>query len=118
VKIPGLDHPITVEPTAERVLVRAGGRVIADTKSALVLREADLRPVYYIPMTDVDQSAIARSEHATYCPYKGDASYYDVVTGDGVVANAVWEYLEPYEWVGKIAGHVAFYPHLVEISVE
>lgn len=117
-KIPGLDHPITIEPTADRVTVRAGGRVIADSKAALVLREATLAPVYYLPFTDVDQSAIVRSDHATYCPYKGDASYYNVVTDDGEIANAIWEYLQPYESVGAIAGHVAFYRHLVEISVE
>jgi uncharacterized protein (DUF427 family) len=118
VKIPGPDHLITIEPATERVMVRAGDRVVADTKAALVMREATLPPVYYIPMADVDQSAIARSDHATFCPYKGDASYYNVETGDGMIANAIWEYLEPYESVDKITGHVAFYRHLVEISVE
>jgi uncharacterized protein (DUF427 family) len=116
VKIPGLDHPITIEPAAERVTVRAGGRVVADSTSALVLREAKLPPVYYVPLRDVDTSAIARSSSTSYCPYKGDASYYDVVTDAGTITDAVWEYQQPYDAVGEIAGHVAFYPSRVEIS--
>jgi uncharacterized protein (DUF427 family) len=116
VRIPGVDHPITIEPAAERVTVRAGGRVIADTTAALVLREAHYSPVYYVPLADVEPSALSRSERSTYCPFKGDASYYHVVTGDGLIADAVWEYLEPYEAVGEIAGHVAFYRSKVEIS--
>jgi uncharacterized protein (DUF427 family) len=116
VKIPGIDHPITVEPCAERVTVRAGGRVIADTKAALVLREAKLPAVFYIPMSDVDQSAIAPSESHTYCPYKGKASYYDVLSDDVRISDAVWTYPEPYDAVAQIAGHVAFYPSRVEIT--
>jgi uncharacterized protein (DUF427 family) len=116
VRIPGPDHPITIEPAPERVTVRAGGRVVADTKSALVLREASLRPVYYIPLSDVDASAIRHSDSQTYCPYKGDASYYDVVTEGGTIPDAIWTYEQPYDAVRQIAGHVAFYPHLVEVS--
>lgn len=116
-KIPGISHPITIDPATERVTVRAGGRVIADSKSALVLREAHLPPVYYIPLSDVDESAIAPSDSHTYCPYKGKASYYDVVTGDDRISDAIWTYPEPYEAVAQIAGHVAFYPSRVEITV-
>ncbi|MDT4943230.1 MAG: hypothetical protein QOJ34_3319 [Pseudonocardiales bacterium] len=116
VRIPGVGHPITIQPAGERVIVRAGGRVVAETTAALILREARLAPVYYIPLRDVDRAAIERSTHTSHCPYKGDASYYDLATGDGVVPNAIWEYLEPYDSVGEIAGHVAFYPHLVDIS--
>lgn len=115
-KIPGLAHPITIEPTSERVTVRAGGKVIADTKAALVMREAHLRPVFYIPIGDVDPAAIAPSDSHTYCPYKGTASYYDVLTDDVRISDAVWTYPEPYEAVAQIAGHVAFYPDRVEIT--
>jgi uncharacterized protein (DUF427 family) len=116
VRIPGIDHPISIEAAPQRVTVRAGGRVIAETDAALVLREASLRPVYYIPIADVDASAIKASDSHTYCPYKGDASYYDVVTESGTTPDAIWTYEQPYDAVGQIAGHVAFYPHLVEIS--
>ena len=116
-KIPGPDHPITVQPVAERVVVRAGGRLVADSTSALRLDEASLPPVYYLPIGDVDKDLLRRSESHTYCPYKGDASYYDIVTGDGEISDATWTYEQPYDAVAGIAGHVAFYRHLVEITV-
>jgi uncharacterized protein (DUF427 family) len=115
-KIPGLDHPITVEPAAQRIIVRAGGKVVADTTSALRLREAGYPPVYYIPLADVDQTLIERSGTGTYCPYKGKASYYDVVTPDGEIADAIWTYEKPYQAVEAIASHVAFYADRVEID--
>jgi uncharacterized protein (DUF427 family) len=115
-KIPGPDHPITVEPSDEHVVVRAGGRVVADTESALVLREASYPPVYYVPLADVDPALLRRSDAHTYCPYKGDASYYDVVIGEQVVPDAIWTYEQPYPAVAQIAGHVAFYPNLVDIA--
>jgi uncharacterized protein (DUF427 family) len=115
-KIPGRDHPITIEPATERVTVCAGGRVVADTKAALVLREAHLAPVFYIPLTDVDPDAIAPSESHTYCPFKGTASYYDVLTDDVRITDASWTYPQPYDAVAQIAGHVAFYPSRVEIT--
>ena len=114
-KIPGLDHPITIEPAAEHVTVRVAGQVVADTTAALVLREATLPPVYYIPIADVDPSLITASDTHTYCPYKGQASYYDVATSTGVIKDAIWAYEEPYPAVGEIADHVAFYPSRVEI---
>jgi len=118
VKTPGPDHPITVEPTASRVMVRSGGKVIADTTAALSLRESDYPPVLYIPFADVTPEALRPSDTLTYCPFKGDASYYSLVTESGEIADAVWTYEKPYDAVGTIAGHVAFYPQHVEIAVE
>ncbi|HZC70536.1 MAG TPA: DUF427 domain-containing protein [Jatrophihabitans sp.] len=117
-KIPGADHPITIDKTDERIIVRVGDRVVAESTTALRLDEAGHRVVYYLPIEDVDQSVLRRSEHATYCPFKGDASYYDVVTEDVEIANAIWTYEQPYDAVREIAGHVAFYRHLVEITAE
>lgn len=116
VKTPGPDHPITVEPNLERIVVRAAGKVIADTTAALILREADYPPVPYIPLADVEEGALRPTDSQTYCPYKGDASYYSLVTADGEVTDAVWTYEKPYDAVGEIAGHVAFYPQHVEIA--
>jgi uncharacterized protein (DUF427 family) len=114
---PGPDHPITIAPAETTVTVRWGGRVIAKTDDALVLRESAYRPVYYLPLESVDADVLESATHETYCPYKGDASYYSLTDGDqGVVANAVWTYLTPYDAVSEIAGRVAFYPHLVEIT--
>jgi uncharacterized protein (DUF427 family) len=116
VKIPGPDHPITIERNPARVVVKAAGRVIADTREALMLREASYGPVQYIPLKDVDRSALQRTDHATYCPYKGDCSYYSIPAGGDKLANAVWTYEAPYEAVAQIKDHVAFYADRVEIS--
>jgi uncharacterized protein (DUF427 family) len=115
---PGPDHPITVEPAAGSVRIRFGDRQIAATTDALVLAEAGYPPVLYIPLEDVDSDVLEPSSHETYCPYKGDASYYTLRDGDRVAEDAVWTYPETHPAVQEIAGHVAFYPNQVEIERE
>ncbi len=118
IKIPDPDHPISIQPNPDRVVVSVAGRVIADTGNALTLREADYPPVQYIPRKDVDLSQLERTDHATYCPYKGDANYYSVLAGGKKSVNAVWSYEEPYPAVAQIKGHVAFYPDRVDEIAE
>ena len=115
-KTPGPGHPITVEKDPSRVTVRVGDQVVADTTAALVLRESNYPPVHYVPLADVDPAFIAPTATSTYCPFKGDASYYTLVTRDGEFADAVWTYREPYPAVAEIADHVAFYADKVEIT--
>jgi uncharacterized protein (DUF427 family) len=115
-KIPGPDHPITIEATGRRIVVRARGEVVADSTAALTLHEAGYPPVHYLPITDVDQTWLRRSSTSTYCPYKGDASYYSIARPDWEVEDAIWTYEDPYPPVKAIAGHLAFYPDRVEIS--
>jgi uncharacterized protein (DUF427 family) len=115
--IPGPDHPITVAPTGKHVVVKAGGKVIAETDNALTLHESNYPPVHYLPLQDVDADVISPTDHETYCPYKGDASYYSISTVDGELENVIWTYEQPYEAVAEIKDHVAFYPNKVEISV-
>ncbi len=114
VKIPGPDHPITIEPSAARVTVSLGGQVLADSADALVLREAAYPPVLYIPRKDVEMALLERTDHASYCPYKGDAAYYSIPSGGTRSANAVWTYETPYEAVAAIKDHLAFYPDRVD----
>jgi uncharacterized protein (DUF427 family) len=114
VKVPGPDHPITITPTAARVVVSLAGRTIADTRAALALTEASYPPVYYIPRADVDFSLLERTDHQTYCPYKGECSYYSIPLGADRSVNAVWSYEEPYDAVAAIKGYVAFYPDRVD----
>lgn len=110
IKVPGPEHPITIEPNQARVVVSVAGRVIADTRSALTLREASLPAVYYIPRKDVDMGLLQRTTHATYCPYKGDCAYYSIPAGGERSLNAVWTYEQPYAAVAAIKDHLAFYP--------
>ncbi|WP_158744489.1 DUF427 domain-containing protein [Acidisphaera sp. L21] len=114
IKIPGPDHPITIEPTGKRVRVTLGGRVIADTMGALTLQEAKYPAVQYIPRADVDMTALERSATSSYCPYKGDASYFSIPAGGARSVDAMWTYEAPYEAVASIEDYVAFYPDRVD----
>jgi uncharacterized protein (DUF427 family) len=119
IKIPDANHPISVGPSTVRVVARVGDAVIAETSAALTLREADYPPVYYLPVDDVAPGVLRPTTSDSYCPYKGDASYYDVVLPDGnVLADAVWTYRDPYPAVQAIAGRVAFYPDRVQVEAE
>lgn len=115
--LPGPDHPITVTPTQQRVTVTANGRTIADTTHALTLKESTYPPVQYLPRADVDPSVLKRTDTSTHCPYKGDASYFSLVTDDGELTDAVWSYEQPYDAVAAIKDHLAFYPDKVQLSV-
>jgi uncharacterized protein (DUF427 family) len=117
-KIPGPDHPITVTPNPGRVVVTVAGKVVADSRNALTLREASYPPVQYIPREDVDMAALQRTDHASHCPYKGDAAYYSIPAGGERTANAVWTYEAPYDAVAEIKDHVAFYPNRVDSITE
>ena len=117
-KVPGPDHPITIAANPARVVVLVAGRVVADTRAALTLREAAYPPVQYIPRRDVDMSLLDRTSHATYCPYKGDCAYYSIPLGGERSVNAVWSYEAPFAAVAAIKDHVAFYPSRVEAIEE
>jgi uncharacterized protein (DUF427 family) len=113
---PSPEHPITIEPSANRVQVRAGAVLVADTSAALTLLEANYPPVQYVPRSDTDMAQLRRSDHSTYCPYKGEAAYFDVVALGERGKNAVWTYEQPYPAVAEIEEYLAFYPDRVEIS--
>ena len=114
---PTEQHPITVTPTGRHVAVRVNGELVADTDNALTLQESTYPAVQYIPLADVNRELLRPTDTATYCPYKGDASYYSVVTSGATVDDAIWTYEQPYQAVATIAGHVAFYPDKAEISI-
>jgi uncharacterized protein (DUF427 family) len=117
IRVPGLSHPITVEPTSQQVTVHLDGRVVVDTSRALTLREASYPPVQYVPTDDVDPALLAPSSHTSWCPFKGRATYYDLVVGDRVAPAAVWTYLAPHAAVAQVKDHVAFYADRVD-SIE
>jgi uncharacterized protein (DUF427 family) len=109
IKIPGPDHPITIERNIKRVIVSVGGKTVADSRDALILREAGYPAVQYIPRKDVDMTLLERSTHTTYCPYKGECAYYSIPSAGARGVNAVWTYEAPYDAVADIRDHLAFY---------
>jgi len=115
-KIPGPDHPITITPSKERVRVTFNGKVVADSKRALVLQESTYKPVFYIPREDAQMALFERTTNATHCPYKGDASYFSVVANGKTLDNAIWTYETPFPAMTEISGHLAFYPDKVKIE--
>ncbi len=117
-KTPGSDHPITLAHNPNKIRVKLGGEVIAETTRAVTLKEASYPPVHYIPRADVKMNLLQRSQHATHCPYKGDAAYYSVEAGGRKAPNAVWTYEKPYPAVSQIESHLAFYPDRVDAIEE
>jgi uncharacterized protein (DUF427 family) len=113
-KLPGPDHPITIELSHSRVVVNVAKIEIVSSKDALILREAGYPPVLYVTRKDADMSRLERSGHSTYCPYKGECSYYGIPLGGPAAVNAVWTYERPYAAVAEIQGHLAFYRDRVD----
>jgi len=117
-KLPGPDHPITIEPNPARVTVTVAGRVVADSRRALTLKESSYPPVQYIPRKDVDLTLLQASDHHTYCPYKGRCSYYSIPAGGQRSQNAAWSYESPFPAVAAIKDHLAFYRDRVDAIEE
>jgi uncharacterized protein (DUF427 family) len=114
IRIPGPDHPITISRAEAQVRITVAGRIVAESTRALRLEEKGHPPVYYLPRNDADMSLLVRSEHYTYCPYKGDCSYYSISIGGEKSEDAVWTYETPYEAVASIKEYLAFYPSRVD----
>jgi uncharacterized protein (DUF427 family) len=102
-------HSVVTEPCAKRVRVLFEGQVLADTTHALLMLETRHRPVYYFPRSDVRMELLERTRHSSHCPYKGDASYWSVRSGERIAENAVWSYETPIAGVAEITGRLAFY---------
>jgi uncharacterized protein (DUF427 family) len=102
---------ITTRPAGMRVQVKFKGEMIADSRDAVVLEEGSYPPVFYFPRRDVKMERLRRTDHETYCPFKGRASYYSLAGGP---ENAVWSYEQPYDEMAAIRELVAFYPDKVD----
>jgi uncharacterized protein (DUF427 family) len=118
IKSPSPAHPITIELSGKRLTVTVAGKVIADTRDALKMREAAYPAVFYVPRKDVDMEALERTEHSTYCPYKGDCAYFSIPAGGARAVNAVWTYEAPFDAVVSIKDHLAFYTDRVDSILE
>jgi uncharacterized protein (DUF427 family) len=114
IKIPSPDHPITISPAGGKVRVTVAGRIVAESRRALRLEEKGYPPVYYLPRSDADMSLLVRTTHYTYCPFKGDCTYYSIPVGEAKSEYAVWTYEWPLEAVTEIKEHLAFDPSRVD----
>ena len=107
-------HRIDIRRSSRHIVVRDGSRIVADTRSALVLYESGFAPRWYVPRDDIESDALKAVEGQTFCPYKGLASYYDV----GEQRNAAWSYRAPFEEVARITDLVSFYPARVTVTID
>jgi len=115
-RIPGPDHPLHITPNPSEIRVLAGDLLIAETRAALTLSEAAYPPVNYIPRGDVDMRHLRRSATVTWCPYKGECSYYTIeVAGAAPLTDAVWSYEAPFDAAAGIKDHLAFYTDKVRV---
>lgn len=112
-----VQHSVTTARFAGRVIVKAAGETVADSKDAVVLHENGYGPVYYIPTDDVRMELLEPTGHTTRCPHKGTARYWSINADGRPIENAVWAYDNPLNAVADIAGRVAFYPDRVD-SIE
>jgi uncharacterized protein (DUF427 family) len=119
---PGFEsHPnyeVLIEPSTAHVRALVGDTVVADTRSALSVTESKHRPVWYLPLSDLDQALLTRTDTSTYCPFKGHASYWTITTPDADLADALWSYETPFDECQPLAGYVAFYTDRVALEVD
>ena len=117
-KAPGFDknpaHRVDIAPSQVHVTVEINGVTVADSKRTQRLDESNHGPVYYVPRADVNMALLSKTDHSTYCPYKGHASYYTIAASGRVSENAIWSYETPYDECAPIAGHMAFYASRVD----
>ncbi len=108
------DYSVDLEPSSKRVRVKLNGEVIADSNRTLIVRETKHDPVVYFPQEDVRFDRLEPTDHQTFCPFKGEASYWTLQVGDCVEENAVWSYEDPFDEVADLKGYVAFYSDRVD----
>lgn len=117
VKRPGPDHAIEIAASDARLVITFAGQIVADTRAALVMREAGYAPVHYVPISDIRPDLLETSAHTTYCPYKGHCSYYTLSHDNRRAENALWYYDAPYPDVAQIKDHAAFYADKVDLAI-
>jgi uncharacterized protein (DUF427 family) len=111
-------RPPRLEERSEHVVVRLAGVTVAETRRPLRVLETSHPPTYYVPRDDVAVGLLAASARRTWCEWKGRASYADLVVADRRVPDACWWYDDPTPTFAALAGAIAFYPELVEASID
>jgi uncharacterized protein (DUF427 family) len=106
-KVP--DYQIDIAPASKSVRIEVNGMTIVESQNALLMREQNHQPVYYFPQSEVKMAQFQRTDHATHCPFKGDASYWTLGVADRVLENVMWSYETPCDEVAAVKAYVAFY---------
>lgn len=113
----GTAHKITFGPTPIHAHVVFNGVAVAESRNAVLLIEGNIPAVCYFPKADVALDCFIATDHHTVCPFKGEASYWDLSVGDRREGNIAWAYEDPIPEVEKIRGHIAFYADRVDALV-
>ncbi|MCW2984271.1 MAG: hypothetical protein JWR63_1841 [Conexibacter sp.] len=108
-EIDGPQHRLLATPLPRRIRAELGGEVVLDTEGAIFVHETGLKPALYVPLADVRDGALERTDHTTHCPFKGDASYRTITVGDGVAENALWVYDAPLQDAAWLEGYAGVY---------
>ena len=108
-RIEGPAHKLLMQEFPRRVRATFGGQTVVDTTRAMLLHETGLPPRVYVPIDDIRADLIQPTEHHTYCPFKGTASYWTVSAGDQQAENAIWSYPEPNQEASWLRGYAGFY---------
>ena len=106
------DYQVVIKPADKHIVVESNGQILAESNNALLVQETRHQDVFYLPMADINLSLLTPTDHTTYCPFKGHASYWSL---DETLANFVWCYLSPYPEVEEIRSHLAFYEDKVTL---
>jgi uncharacterized protein (DUF427 family) len=109
-----LYHRADIRQTSRHLVVRDGGRVVADTRRPRALYESGFAPRWYVPREDIDESALDTAQGQTFCPYKGLASYYDI----GASKRAAWYYPQAWPEVARVRDWVSFEPDKVDVFLD
>jgi uncharacterized protein (DUF427 family) len=108
-RIDGPAHRILFEPHPRRYRAEIAGHAVLDTTGGHLLHESQILPVLYVPLDDFDRALLEPADHATHCPFKGDASYFSVRAGERVVENAIWTYEQPLAEAAWLRGFASLY---------
>jgi len=109
---------VDVLQSSRRVEVVVNGVKVADSTKPRLLFETGLPVRFYLPKTDVAMEFLEPSELTTHCPYKGTASYWNVVVDGEVAENIAWSYTAPFAESAGVAGFISFYNEKVDIMVD
>ncbi|MEQ9638941.1 MAG: DUF427 domain-containing protein [Alphaproteobacteria bacterium] len=108
-------YRLAVEPVDGTVVAKHGQHVLARSGAARVIRETRWPVQYYFPPGDVNQSVLRPSDYKTFCPFKGTATYFDIVLPDKTIEAGAWTYGKARDETATVAGHIGFFDTVADL---